>query len=87
MNFKEQTYLLKKGYMTVYPGLCKGCGLCMTKCPRECINWSDVLGVFGTPTVKVDEKRCALCSACEQVCPDCAITVTYVPKPKREKRI
>ena len=87
INIQVQKYRLGKGYMTIYTGLCKGCGLCMVKCPGGCLSWSDELGFFGTPAVKVDDKKCTLCSACEQVCPDCAIAVEFVPKPRRRHRL
>ncbi len=59
----------------VFPGLCKGCGLCKEKCPEDALSWSDELGVYGTPTVQVDSELCKGCRTCETVCPDCAILV------------
>ncbi|MFA4884869.1 MAG: 4Fe-4S dicluster domain-containing protein [Desulfotomaculaceae bacterium] len=46
------------------------CGLCVEKCPVDCIDWSDILGVYGTPSVKADN-RCIACGICQNVCPDC----------------
>jgi len=65
----------EKGIFTLFPALCKGCGLCIAKCAREALSWSDVLGVYGTPAVSTNDK-CIACGICEMVCPDCAIAVT-----------
>jgi len=73
----------KKGTWTVFPELCKGCGLCIAKCPKKCMSWSDYLGVYGTPSVRIDEEKCTACGICQQFCPDCAITVLRKDK-KRE---
>ncbi len=64
-----------KAVFTLFPGLCKGCGLCQKKCPESALNWSEKLGVYGTPTVTPDPELCKGCRICEQVCPDCAITI------------
>lgn len=70
-----------KGIWSVFPGLCKGCGLCIEKCPVNIIEWSKVLGVYGTPAVQVNEAdKCIACKMCQIVCPDCAINVEKVGK-------
>lgn len=65
----------EKGNWSVFPQLCKGCGLCIEKCPVKCITWSKELGVSGTPRVEADMKKCIACGICQMVCPDCAIRV------------
>jgi len=72
--FKARTLELEKGFWTVFPGLCKGCGLCIQKCPKKCLAWSDVLGVYGTPSIEPNDE-CIACGICQMVCPDCAIVV------------
>jgi len=64
-----------KGSWNIFPGLCKGCGLCIEKCPKDVMSWSDELGVYGTPAVQIDSENCIYCGICEQVCPDVAISV------------
>ena len=73
--FQGQTIETKKGSWTVFPELCKGCGLCIEKCPKKCMSWSNVLGVYGTPSVEIDQEECTTCGICENFCPDCAISV------------
>ncbi|MDQ0285214.1 2-oxoglutarate ferredoxin oxidoreductase subunit delta [Desulfofundulus luciae] len=81
-SFKARTIETKKSFWTIFPGLCKGCGLCMQKCPKKCLSWSDVLGVYGTPSVEPNDE-CIACGICQMVCPDCAINVS---KKKEEKK-
>lgn len=54
MPFSAKSTRVRKGYVTVMPALCKGCGLGIESCAQSCIGWSDVLGVYGTPSVPVD---------------------------------
>lgn len=74
-NWESATEASEKGLWAIFPGLCKGCGLCIEKCPKKCISWSDGLGVYGTPRVVADMKECIVCGICQMVCPDCAIRV------------
>ncbi|WP_345786543.1 4Fe-4S binding protein [Thermincola ferriacetica] len=75
MAYKLNTYQGEKGTVTVYTSLCKGCGLCIQKCPKECLKWSNHLGIYGTPSVEPDMEICIACGTCQNVCPDCAISV------------
>ncbi len=82
---KEWDHLEKendKGVWTVFPELCKGCGLCIEKCPVSVISWSEKLGFMGTPTVEADMEGCIVCGMCETVCPDTAIVVERKAKGK-----
>lgn len=69
-----------KATFTIFPGLCKGCGLCKEKCPESALAWSEKLGVYGTPTIIPDPELCKACRICEQVCPDCAIAISREEK-------
>lgn len=60
---------------TVYPSLCKGCKICVLKCPVKAISMSRDIGFFGNPVPKVDNKKCILCDNCSVFCPDTAIQV------------
>jgi len=74
---------MEKAVFHLFSGYCKGCGLCIEKCPRGTLVWSKKLGVYGTPAVKPkDEDSCIACKICEMVCPDCAI---YIEKVKAKK--
>jgi len=75
-NFKGRNYKIKNGRWTVFDGLCKGCGLCREICSTQAIEFSkDNLGIYSTPSVRVDSKKCKLCGLCQQICPEGAIKV------------
>ncbi|HBG81829.1 TPA: 4Fe-4S ferredoxin [candidate division CPR2 bacterium] len=55
---------------------CKGCGVCVEKCPQKCLNFShDNVGFYLTPAVDCDISKCIACKICDLFCPDCAIGV------------
>lgn len=60
---------------TVDPSECKGCGVCIEKCPVKCISFSETIGFFGNPVTQVDTEACILCGNCSVFCPDTAIRV------------
>lgn len=69
--------------MVVFHGLCKGCGLCIEKCPVKVIKFSQKdLGVYSTPSVEIDINKCIFCGICETTCPDSALRVDKVKNPK-----
>ena len=68
---------MPKGEIVVDEKLCKGCGLCVEFCPRECITMPEgKLSEKGLPlaVLSVPEK-CNACSICGWMCPDFAIEV------------
>ena len=69
----------------VYTDLCKGCGLCIAKCPmnkagKNCLNWSKEVGLYQTPAVAPDPEICIACGACAMTCPDSAIRIERRPQ-------
>lgn len=57
--------------------VCKGCGLCVTACPKKIIQIDEkTINIKGyAPAHVVDQEACIACGACYAMCPDCAITV------------
>lgn len=75
-KIEPKTFEDKGKKWTQFPEQCKSCGLCIEICPKKVLSWDDeVLGHFGTPTVKCDIKNCIQCKSCEKICPDMAIRV------------
>ncbi len=63
--------------VTFNSDLCKGCGLCVTACPRKIIKLDTaVLNKKGYhPAVMIDQDKCIACALCATMCPDVVITV------------
>ena len=74
-DFKPKTTKVKQGSWIVFHGLCKGCGICLEKCPSKALIFGRDLGIYSTPAPEVIPQKCSLCKICEIICPDCAIRV------------
>ena len=55
---------------------CKGCNICIERCPVDALEESDKLNRRGVrPPQLKKENDCNCCRLCELICPDFAITV------------
>ena len=68
---------------------CKGCNICIDRCPVDALEESDKLNKRGVRPPKLKEKNeCNYCRYCELICPDLAITVIQDKEIKKpEKKI
>lgn len=65
---------------------CKGCGLCISVCPKGRIFLAGKVDARGVRMACVDTSvRCNGCAFCYVICPDTAITV-YSPVKNNEKQ-
>lgn len=57
--------------------LCKGCGLCVTACPKQIIALSrEKINQKGYhPASITEQEKCIGCAFCATMCPDTVITV------------
>ncbi len=80
-----------KGRIDIDRELCKGCGLCITVCPKDQIQISDQLNKKGyypahykeEDVTDVNELQCIGCCMCAITCPDVAIEVYKEDKQKK----
>ena len=64
---------------------CKGCNICIDRCPVDALEESDKLNRRGIrPPQLKKENDCNYCRLCELICPDLAITV--IPDEKDDKK-
>jgi 2-oxoglutarate ferredoxin oxidoreductase subunit delta len=58
---------------------CKGCGLCVTICPKKVLEMSEEVNSMGYfPVHQARPDDCIFCTTCCIMCPDVAITITKV---------
>ena len=56
---------------------CKGCGLCVTICPKKVLEISEQVNTKGYfPVFQARPEDCIKCALCCTMCPDVAITIT-----------
>ena len=56
--------------------LCKGCGLCVSACPKKILTISGRTNAMGYCVAEcVDESKCISCAFCATMCPDCVIEI------------
>jgi 2-oxoglutarate ferredoxin oxidoreductase subunit delta len=58
---------------------CKGCGLCVTVCPKNVLEISKTVNAKGYyPAYQARPQDCIMCTTCCIMCPDVAITITQI---------
>lgn len=67
--------------VTVNGSRCKGCGLCVSVCPKKIMKLSeDKLNKKGFSPAEVKErKKCIGCTFCAVICPDSAVMIEKLP--------
>lgn len=63
--------------VTIDKDACKGCGLCVTVCPKNIIILSKTeLNTKGYSPVEItDMEACIGCASCAKMCPDFVFTI------------
>lgn len=83
-DFSDPEFQTKKGITIVknkerkaviIPARCKGCLICVLKCPVKALSPGTDLGVFSTSVPDIDIDKCIACGNCRRFCPDGAIGV------------
>jgi len=63
--------------MNVLADRCKGCGLCVTACPKKIVQINkenrNKKGYYYAVCTSQDD--CISCAMCAVICPDCAIVI------------
>lgn len=68
--------MASRGKVVILEEICKGCGLCITACPRSVLVQGDHLNAKGFHPVVVEKpEECVGCAMCAVVCPEVAIEV------------
>jgi 2-oxoglutarate ferredoxin oxidoreductase subunit delta len=60
---------------------CKGCGLCVSVCPKKVLEISDTVNTKGYfPAYQARPEDCIFCTTCCIMCPDVAISISEIPE-------
>jgi 4Fe-4S ferredoxin len=75
----ERIHHARRYALVVDKGLCVGCEICKTVCPREAIKVTRAEKRPGEktpkPTIDIDLDKCHYCGVCNSICPFGAVTV------------
>lgn len=75
-NFEKVVHQSGGLTWSIFPEICKSCGLCIAKCPQKCLHLDPERSEYlGNPLVKCEADKCIACRVCEGTCPDGAIRV------------
>jgi NAD-dependent dihydropyrimidine dehydrogenase PreA subunit len=75
-------------YVMVESEQCKGCGLCIGVCPKECLEVGPAVNGIGYKFVEFRQNGCTACGFCYYICPEFgAITVYTEVKAGREQAV
>ncbi len=65
---------------------CKGCGLCISVCPKDVLELSGEVNPMGYfPAVQARPEDCNYCALCCMMCPDVAIEITQTEDTAAQK--
>ena len=73
-----------RGYVTIDPEECKGCGLCIDSCPPHRLELAAELSPYGVHPARYTGEGCTGCGICFYACPEPgAITVYRTAAPPK----
>ena len=65
---------------------CKGCGLCVSICPKNVLEISNKVNAKGYfPAYQARPEDCNFCAMCCVMCPDVAIEITEIAEERLSK--
>ena len=75
---------MAKGKVTINEVICKGCGLCVSVCPKSVLALSTTkINPAGYNPAEMINEDCIACTSCAKMCPDCAIVVERLDQERR----
>ena len=78
------THSVTSAFIVIDSEKCKGCGYCVSVCPKDIIAMGNYINKNGyTPALVMEDKtsECTGCLACTVMCPEPAISAYLRTKP------
>lgn len=73
----------KKGnFVVIDHNVCKGCGVCIDACPKQCLMIGSEINGIGYRYVKFDSVKCTACGMCFYTCPEPG-TITVIKEENK----
>jgi NAD-dependent dihydropyrimidine dehydrogenase PreA subunit len=66
-----------ENYINIDPSRCKGCGVCIASCPKDCIALGSELNQMGYRYARFEQPGCIACSLCFYCCPEFGCITVY----------
>ncbi|NUN09070.1 MAG: 4Fe-4S dicluster domain-containing protein [Ignavibacteriaceae bacterium] len=76
-----------KGTVKIATELCKGCELCISACPQDCLALTNNINLKGYKFIQLKNDACTGCTNCALVCPDAVFTVFRQSKSSMKKAV
>jgi len=93
-NIRDTQYNIRNikmaGKIIIDTERCKGCGLCVSVCPKNCIVISKLSNKAGYFPAQAVNRECTGCAMCAIICPEAIIEVyredDIVAKPSKKSK-
>jgi len=69
-----------ENYITINPSRCKGCGVCIESCPKDCIVLGSELNQMGYRYAQFEQPGCIACGLCFYCSPEFGCITVYKKK-------
>ncbi len=69
--------ILEEHITIIHPEICKGCGLCITACPKDVLEFHDNFNTKGYHYAYYVGEGCTGCNVCFYSCPEPEAVAVY----------
>ena len=71
---------LDGNFISINVTRCKGCGVCIASCPKDCITLGAELNRMGYRYARFEQHGCSGCGLCFYCCPEFGAITVYKNK-------
>ena len=66
-----------ENYVEITSSRCKGCGVCVQTCPKECLVLGSEINKLGYQYARFEQNGCVACGMCFYSCPEFGAIKVY----------